>query len=125
MNNKITKFLGDDPKAAVEGNRNEAEKLLAKTLGWRWELNNARIWVYLPKNSAIFTIFNLETVHEAELAVIEKVGKFDYGEALISVNGMSGSHLTGISSGGICEIATADAPTRVAAMLLALSKEGK
>lgn len=65
---------------------------------------------------------NLDEIAKVERIVIEKVGKYDYGEAIINVCGMSGLHLTGVSLNGICEIATADARTRATACLLALSK---
>ena len=122
MENKIKQFIKNDALEAVEADAETAGRLIAESLGWKKE---GVPFVYVPPRGAVFTsewIKNSNLIHEAEKAVIEKVGKYEYGEALISIFGMSGSHQSGISLVGICEIATASAHQRIAAMLSALSE---
>lgn len=86
-----------------------------------WYLNGGKY----PHPSPHFTSLcrSLDAVAEVEKIVIEKVGKYEYGEALINRMGMSGSHLSGITSNGIAEIAMASSRERAEACLMALQGE--
>jgi hypothetical protein len=100
----------------------ELGKALAIAAGLQIGMNGFKNF-YLA--SRVWTRFerlpnDLNKIAEIEAIVIEKVGKYEYGEALIEVAGMLGSHRSGWSVNGICEIATMGARQRATACLLAL-----
>lgn len=121
--NKIKDFIKNDAMSAVEADVITSGYLITEVIWGEWQpiARKYERVVGVGEVPKYFTT-NLNILVEVEKAVIEKVGKYEYGEALISICGMSGSHRSGISSLGICEIATATAMQRLAAMLTALSE---
>ena len=123
MENKIKQFIDTDAMSAVEADAETAGYLITEAIYEKWQpiARKYERVVGVGEVPKFFTT-NFSLLTEIEKTVIEKVGKYEYGEALISIFGMSGSHRSGISSVGICEIATATAHQRIAAMLSALSE---
>lgn len=119
----ISDFIGKDAKAAVLGDPEAAGKLLAEILGLGDAFfGNALMWRY-PRDLCNDRHFDL--THEAEFATVEKVGADAYGRALHELVFPTSEDLT--AADGVfandAKIATASAPVRVAAMLLALERK--
>ena len=129
MNNKIKEFLGDDAVKAVEDNPQIAMRLLCKEMGWQIETYAAQyvkapIFNYKPTLTTLSEQLNL--LQKVELAVIQKCGTGKYGKWLLHL--FEEKYLTTpiMERRFLYEwfevVATADAKTRCAAMLLALSE---
>jgi hypothetical protein len=108
-------------------NNAELGKRLAEAIGWTLIESVIVENGYIETSSgSLFRphllCVSLDTISHVEQIVIAAFGKYDYGETLIDLAGMSGSHLSGISSNGICEIATMTARQRAEACLLAFEQ---
>jgi len=113
-------------KTWVEQNAEQAGKLLCEVLGW--ELNsNGTLYKDIQSDVQIVSELaeNLNNIHEAEKAVIEKVGKM--GRETYSVNDerygkrIIAKHLRQLTdSTDDLDSIFADAPTRLTALLWAM-----
>lgn len=123
--NTIQTFLGEDAKAAVEGNPRKAGKLLAQALDWEVKASFYRSpkFPFLPCENLTS---DWDLTHEAELATIEKVAADAYGKALFTAKGYhplpkEGEDDAQLAYKYLADIATASGTDRIAACLLALS----
>ena len=133
MNKEIKTFIGTNPLKAVEADRETAVGLIAEFIGLS-RFSNGKVFRW--KNQVWRSdelAHNLNFIHEAEKAVIEKVNKYEYCNALMSiliplpikqVKECENKSWTS-SFEFIVKIATASAEQRIAAMLTALSEVEK
>ena len=132
MNNKIKEFLGDDAVKAVENNPEMAGRLIIESLGLRMTQSES-VWFYSLSDETSRVsepcedlVLDLNLVADIEKAVIEKVGKGKYGKWLLHL--FEEKYLTTptMERSLLFEwfevVATADAQTRCAAMLLTLGE---
>ena len=115
MENKIKEFIGTDAMSAVEADGVMAWRLVAQSINFKninWLKESATVCRCHSKD--------LNFIHEAEKAVIEKTSSGRYGAALDAILFDALCQAKGIESHAI--IATASAKQRTAAMLSALSE---
>ena len=129
--NKIKEFLGNDAVKAVESDEQKTCKLLCDALELVWDYDSKLgviFWFDDDDESLSYDasdlLRNLSLVREVEKAVIQKVGIKKYGFEIAWLACDDITKITentwDITEADFCCIATADAKTKLAAMLLAL-----
>lgn len=123
---KIKEFINNGALEAVEADAETTISLLCKSVGFSLVLEESRQHLFANGSEWIFDDAteiqdDMNFIHEAELATIEKVGAGFYGAKLFEVV-LPERSMWSISYEEIEMVATASTHQRLAAMLLALSE---